>query len=177
MIPPQTETKLHRFERAGLGLAPFRCIGIESRVGPIDLGNGHFVGAPGQPMGTCAYCGTGIADCRIILSADKKRFIVGNECVAHTADKALISESKRFTRERDRAKRLDKMKRDEEVLKGVLADPSSREGLNALPHPVEYMAERGHTLLGYIEFMRQSAGASGMARAVRICRKNLPAKE
>ena len=30
----------HPFERAGLGKAPFRLVGVERRVGPINLGGG-----------------------------------------------------------------------------------------------------------------------------------------
>lgn len=83
-----TALREHPFQAAGLGLAPFRCIGHEHKVGPLRYpgpdGTTLEIGAPGQPMGTCDYCGTGIADCYVIKSRDGKRFIVGSDCVART---------------------------------------------------------------------------------------------
>lgn len=88
---------LHPFEAAGLGLAPFRFVGYSHSVGPITTqiapGIEVQVGAPGQPMGTCAYCSRGIAHLYHIKSSDEKRFIVGCDCVAKIgrADNALLT--------------------------------------------------------------------------------------
>ena len=81
---------MHRFERANLGTAPFRVVACEEKRGPIDMGGGLTVGAPGQPMGCCDYCGTGIVECFTIEGADGRRFEVGNVCVYKTGDKGLI---------------------------------------------------------------------------------------
>lgn len=78
--------RVHPFEKAGLGKAPFRCVGVETKVGPIVTPDGTTIGSPGQPMGSCQYCGTGISDCFWIVSADNKRFYVGCDCVRKTAD-------------------------------------------------------------------------------------------
>ena len=106
----ETSVKLHPFEERGLGKAPFRCVGVERRVGPIKCADGSEIGSPGQPMGSCDYCGTGIADCFEILSGDGKRFIVGCDCVAKAstahADNRLLTDL-----ERQQAK-LNKAKRD-----------------------------------------------------------------
>lgn len=76
-----TEThELHPFERSGLGVAPFRYVSHERKVGPIMVGMSQ-VGAPGQPMGSCQHCGTGIADCFWVESADGKTFYVGSDCI------------------------------------------------------------------------------------------------
>ncbi|MES2155445.1 MAG: hypothetical protein V4510_09955 [bacterium] len=97
---------LHAFEKSGLGRAPFKFIGCEERRGPMLLGvkNGveMWAGAPGQPMGTCAHCGTGIAVCCTIESADGKRFIVGNVCVNKTGDKGLIKTTRKAINQRNR---------------------------------------------------------------------------
>ena len=85
------EKQLHPFEDAGLGVAPFRFVGVENRVGPISLGNGVTVGAPGQPMGVCDYCSQGIKECCIIQDSTGKTFVVGNVCVGKTC-------SEKFTR-------------------------------------------------------------------------------
>ena len=55
---------MHVFEKAGLGIAPFKFIGMHIDVGPHrytdEFGVTTEVGSPGQPMGTCSYCGAGI---------------------------------------------------------------------------------------------------------------------
>lgn len=71
----------HPWEVAGLGKYPFRVVGVFENRGPIHMPDGTMVGAPGQPMGTCDYCGNGIAECWSIKAADGKRFIVGCDCV------------------------------------------------------------------------------------------------
>lgn len=98
---------IHPFEVAGLGRAPFRLVGFERKVGPIKLACGTEVGSPGQPMGTCDFCGTGIADCYQIRSADLKTFVVGCDCVMklEREDNRLVSEVKRKKLALDRAKR------------------------------------------------------------------------
>lgn len=84
--------KIHKFEEAGLGKAPFQVVGVHEERGPkvtyID-GIRCESGAPGQPVGTCDYCGTGIADCYEIRSSDGKEFVVGSDCVAKTGDAGL----------------------------------------------------------------------------------------
>lgn len=83
---------IHVFEAAGLGKAPFRVLGVECKVGPIRYERNGVevqVGSPGQPMGCCAYCFTGIMECWSIRSADGKVFDVGCECVRKTGDAGL----------------------------------------------------------------------------------------
>src|SRR5689334_12559868 len=100
-------TWTHPFEKAGLGVAPFQCIGHQRRVGPIPGPGGTEIGAPGQPMGTCDYCGTGIADCYVIRSSNGETFIVGSDCVARVGaeDPKLYGEVKVVRRGVERAKR------------------------------------------------------------------------
>ena len=85
---------VHIFTRSGLGLAPFRCIGVFQDIGPKTLADGSQVGSEGQAMGSCAHCGTGIADCYQIQSADGKTFSVGSSCVEKTGDAGLIKSYK-----------------------------------------------------------------------------------
>lgn len=94
--------KIHPFESAGLGLAPFRFLGMTENV--IRHADGHC-----QPGGHCHYCYTGIKyECNI-GSSDGKTFIVGTDCVRKLGrnDNKLISDV-----EREVAK-IEKAKRDE----------------------------------------------------------------
>ena len=90
----QDQVGMHVFTRSNLGSAPFRCVGVFQQVGPIVLSDGTQVGSPGQAMGVCAHCGTGIADCYQIKSADGKVFVVGSSCVEKTGDAGLIKSYK-----------------------------------------------------------------------------------
>tara|TARA_R110002126_G_scaffold226772_7_gene371470 strand:+ start:156 stop:683 length:528 start_codon:yes stop_codon:yes gene_type:complete len=90
----QDQVGMHVFTRSKLGSAPFRCVGVFQQVGPIVLSDGTQVGSPGQAMGVCAHCGTGIADCYQIKSADGKTFVVGSSCVEKTGDAGLIKSYK-----------------------------------------------------------------------------------
>jgi hypothetical protein len=89
---------MHPFEKAELGKAPFRFVGSVTRIGPIYLADGITqIGAPGQPMGTCKYCGQGIALCMRIKSADGNVFEVGIDCVEklYRPDNATITDADR----------------------------------------------------------------------------------
>lgn len=137
--------RVHVFERAGLGKAPFRFIRVERRVGPLDMGNGCFVGAPGQPMGTCQYCGEGIAECCVIRSADGREFVVGNVCVGKTGDAGLRKVVAAAVREhrREAQARRDNAKID--AARERVQDPKVRAHLASFPHPYADRAAKGMT--------------------------------
>ena len=64
----------HKFELAGLGLAPFRFIGAnEKRITYPD--------GSSKAGSSCDYCATGIALECWVESADGKRFKVGCNCI------------------------------------------------------------------------------------------------
>lgn len=127
------EGTVHKFERAGLGKAPFHFIRFETRVGPIRYPDGTEVGAPGQAMGTCDYCGTGIADCYVIRSSDGQEFIVGSTCVGKTGDKGLVNMVKR---EANRIKQKRTREREEKRIAAAREIfPQVREAMATAPHP------------------------------------------
>lgn len=80
------QVTLHPFEDAGLGLAPFRFVGINKNL---------YSACPGhsQPGGTCAYCGQGILYECVIKSHDGQTFTVGQDCVRkiHREDNRLAT--------------------------------------------------------------------------------------
>lgn len=161
------EHELHKFEKAGLGKAPFRIMGHEEKRGPIDLGNGLTVGSPGQPMGTCDFCGTGIVDCFRIASSDGKTFIVGSVCVEKTGDKGLMKIVKSEISRKQTAQRHAREAEKIIVLQAKLADPVIRESLSAVDHPLRWRQAQGDTLLDWAEWMMANSGNSGKMAVFR----------
>lgn len=168
----------HPFEH--LGPAPYRILGVEIRRGPIKLPNGSQVGAPGQPMGTCHHCGTGIAEIWTIRSADGKTHEIGNICIAKAGkdygDKPLLDEHRRIKLERDREKRAAKAEAESAELDALLEDQAVRAELQAKPHPRGFTdRETGAamTLLDWVTWMADNAGAAGRGKTLRALRKEL----
>lgn len=107
--------KAHPFELAGLGLAPFRCVGVASipspsmaEQNPAAYQNAMRDMPRGYGIGSCAFCGMPLIHNFLINSADGHKFVVGSECVAKTRDKGLGQVVKvqiaRMRREANRAK-------------------------------------------------------------------------
>lgn len=151
----------HRFETAGLGKAPFRVLGVEVRVGPIRYPNGLEVGAPGQPMGCCQYCGQGIAECWMIGSSDGKTFMVGCDCVRKTGDAGLRSAMAPHLKAKRAKAAKARLDRAEAAL--------PVDALRAKPHP----HIPGKTLLDYVDYLLERGGQAGRTRACRIIEANL----
>jgi hypothetical protein len=120
---------MHKFEEAGLGLAPFRVVGWSREVGPKNLGNGMSIGAPGQPMGTCDYCGQGIAICVQVKSADGRRFVVGCDC-AKKCDDETNTATTAVKRIQAEIRREAKAKKDAEKRAAIEADIQAQRDRN-----------------------------------------------
>ncbi len=152
--------KVHVFESAGLGKAPFTWVGYhEERGGKVTEINGVTVtvGAPGQPLGTCAFCGTGIAICCEIVSADGKSFVVGSDCVLKTGDKGLkvqVDEMKAT---------MNRKKQDATIAANLQWVEQNREKLAALPYGK-------YSLLESIEWFYKNAGRFGKLRIVKAAK-------
>lgn len=78
------DNKIHTFEQAGLGKAPFACVAVFTGNALVDPEH------PLVPVTSCQYCYTVIANCFRIESSDGKSFIVGCDCVKKTGDKGLV---------------------------------------------------------------------------------------
>lgn len=171
---------MHPFEKSGCGVAPFRCIGSERRIGPITLmgANGEptglTVGAPGQPMGTCDHCGTGIADCYTIRDGKGHQFIVGSSCVRQ----AYSSEDGKTELDRQLAasfrRQLTKMNHARDDVKANKAwalFESNRAHFDALPHP--HIARQNDSFSDYVLWMWAHSGRAGKIKVARMIEKNL----
>lgn len=156
--------KIHPFEARNLGLAPFTCVGHYEDRGPHYLPCGSMVGAPGQPMGTCQYCGNGIANCFRIRSADGKEFIVGSDCVAKTnkdaattaEQRALVLSVNKVVKDRQRAARKAAELRKLDTAREWF--DANRATLEATPSRVR----EGSTLWDQVEWYRRNAGTKGI---------------
>lgn len=158
------EHTIHKFEEAGLGKAPFRVVGVEILRGPLPIldpktgqHTGGYSGSPGQPMGCCRYCYTGIAECWWVESADGKRFMVGNVCVGKTGDRGLKKQMAPLKRELSH-------KRDDARIataQAALQDEAIRAAVQAEDSPNPWRAEKGESLLDHVEWMFEHAGRPG----------------
>jgi hypothetical protein len=124
------EVGVHVFQRAGLGNAPFRCIGFDECV--ITHPDGTT-----QAGGSCDYCGTGIRYTCVIRSHDGRTFKVGTDCVAKTYDAGLIRSYKNNPAVRA-AKRAKAQAKDDAVIaewNALFNDPAVVAKLTAVMVP------------------------------------------
>jgi hypothetical protein len=109
------ETALHAFEKAGLGTAPFYCVGMCEIPSPsLAAANptAYRMALADLPRdlscGSCAYCGMGIKYNFIVKGATGRRFVVGSECVNRTGDAGLVktvkAERSRIAKEKREAR-------------------------------------------------------------------------
>lgn len=165
------DNTIHVFERAGLGKAPFHIVGVQERRGPITIleknGCAFQVGAPGQPMGTCKFCGQGIAVCWSIRSADDRVFEVGSDCVFKTGDAGMRKVINAHAREADAAARKRRALQKHVALSAIRTNHETT--LQALPHPVI----SGKTLADYVDWMLAHSGDAGVARALKLVRSKI----
>jgi hypothetical protein len=159
-----TATQMHSFEKAGLGLSPFRYVGMEHQE--IEYGQ-RVIGSVGgcsittKPGGTCAYCGQYIVNMFQVESADGKRFHVGCDCIEKVGDAGLI---KLVAAD---LKKLKAQREADRIVRAKSALPKAY-GLTNQPHPNGYMAEQGKTLRDYCEWLMTHSGTAGKLRAARM---------
>ncbi len=159
MITIETDTKVHIFEAAGLGKAPFSYVGMEEKA--HSLGNGHS-----KAGGTCDYCGASIRYCFNIRSSDGKKFHVGCDCVLKTDDtglrKVVTAEKRKLEAAKKRQLRINAHK----YVADALADLDARAVMADEPHPYAkpggYFQDR--SFLDYAEFTLVNGGLTGIKK-------------
>jgi len=117
--PEVMEKKIHVFENAGLGSAPFKFVGVYSipspslaEHNPTAYNNQLRMMPPGYGCGACSYCGMPIMHNYLINSADGRKFAVGCDCVQKTGDAGLIDAAKAAKRKAEREAREAKREAD-----------------------------------------------------------------
>jgi hypothetical protein len=160
-------TKVHVFETAGLGKAPFKFVGYyvdRGRTYTTPQGLTVTVGAPGQPTGTCDYCTKNIAHCFQIESADGKKFVVGSECVMKTGDAGLKGEVNKVKTI------LQHNKQDEIIQNNWVWVEANKSELEKMPsHTVR------HSMYSMIVWYYKNAGRAGKIRIVKVAMKAMEA--
>lgn len=158
--PPPAGT--HPFERAGLGRAPFRFIGMTREVYQA------CADAPMQPGAACEYCGQGIMYVCMIEDATGRKFKVGSDCVEKTYGHGSSIQNKA---EQDR-KRLEaeakarRLAERVERAKAILIEHPRL--LTDEPHPYAASNQSHWTLRDRVEWLFANAGARGRTQACQI---------
>lgn len=158
-------TKVHKFELAGLGTAPYAYLGIRENM--------FKAGDVIKPGGSCDYCGAGIRYEYWLRGADGRTFKVGSDCVLKTcSDRALIvavktEEQKRQAEKREAKRRATFERQQVEIDAAVARLPEVADRLRAEPHPNAgpYFADK--TRLDWIEWMLAHAGQAGRLTVAR----------
>lgn len=168
------DNRVHVFETAGLGKAPFKFVEVRELRGPLKImdknGNwtGEESGSPGQPMGCCKFCSQGIAICCFIESADGKRFMVGSDCVEKTGDRGL-GKVKTVVAQYKREQSLAKERvRVAQLALRLSGDADLRALLSSKPHPQQWRRDEGESLLDSVEWFMANAGHTGKLKMVRM---------
>lgn len=156
------KSSTHKFESAGLGVAPFKCVGVFEKFYQASPDS------PRQAGGLCDFCGTGIVVHCQIVSADGREFVVGNECVRHTYDATLISEAKVLVNARKRELRHERESARINAAKEKLSDVRVKFALRAEPHPDARRAANGSTMLDMVNWFFANAGNKGKIEVSKI---------
>jgi hypothetical protein len=163
-----TAIKIHCFEAAGLGKAPFRYTGMvyqDMAYGQrkVNIGGVECLTKPG---GSCAYCGTYIVNMFNVESADGNRFHVGCECIRKTGDAGLIQKVDRDVKEFERKKRA--AKKSAKIAKDREFCQAAQIGLLAqFPHPSSHFAAEGKTLFDWAKWMMDQGNWMSLAATIR----------
>ena len=152
-----TVEKIHAFEKAGLGKAPFRIIGYERKTYQ------SHPGAPVQVGGSCDYCSTGIIDTFWVKSVDGKEFKVGSSCINKCGDSGLKSSIKKY------ASKIRKEKEQDKINAGLLLleDSEMIKKLESIPHSKEWLSAQGKTKYDEIKWYFDNAGNRGK---LQVCK-------
>ena len=141
--------KIHIFERAGLGVAPFSFSSyFEHKT------------KQGKPGSTCDYCGKSIAIVCIIKDTNGKTFKVGSNCVEKTGDKGMINKAAQSIKEAKRQSDLTKIE----------------DGKKWMEENAKKLSEIQHGKYTLLESMRwyfQHAGVTGKLRIIKFAKNKL----
>ncbi len=161
----EIEKSVHCFEHAGLGKAPFTYVGMIEQnkseslfdSGMVSIGSIGGCSIETKPGGTCDYCGTYIVNMFRVRSSDGKTFKVGCDCIEKCGDEGIIhlvrEDVKKHKKRIADLKKEGKRRADLETL---LLLPKVSGKLAGDPHPSDYFARDGKTMLDYVRWAMSS---------------------
>jgi hypothetical protein len=151
--------RVHVFETAGLGKAPYRFVGNERSIFQAVPGDPN---CPIQPGSSCDFCGQAIMDVYWLKGSDGRRFKVGCDCIGRAGDsglkRAIAPAIRKANHERADA-RIAAAK--------LLLTEDVRAKLATMPHPI-VPAQTDKNLLGYVDWCFKCAGRAGKIKVARI---------
>lgn len=173
-----TTEQIHAFEKAGLGKAPFKYLGLKYQdisYGMLNIkikgANGQMIDAQTTPGGSCDFCGHYILNMFEIESADGIRSKVGCDCILKCGDSGLVKVVKKAVSEAASKKRRDK-KMAVEAENRELCIATDFSQFRLIPHPTAYRAEQGESLADWCEWMLANHNYNTLAATIRKVLKN-----
>lgn len=177
------DNMIHKFEKAGLGKAPFKFVLVQSLPSKTLLDRNPesynnqlrslVKSTSGNVGGCCEYCGMPITECYLIKSSDGNTFFVGCDCVAKTGDAGLVKIANEAKNKLIKAKRHAKEEAEHEEIKTLLHDKANRDYLDSLPHPKGFS---NLTFMDYVTWMYDHSGASGRGKLLKTLKDALAGK-
>lgn len=153
-----TTDSIHPFEQRGLGLAPFRFLGMirqDIAYGEAVIGGRDGFLVTTKPGGTCDYCGAYIRHMYEVGSADGRTFKVGSDCAGKIGGK-VASAVKRAEAARRKQATADALTKLRAELAAALESPDLDPDSDAA---------------SYGRFCLRAAGARGVKAALARLRK------
>lgn len=163
------EPVFHKFEKAGLGLAPFHCVGMSESVYQ------PHPDCPKLPGSTCDYCGNAIMSVFHIRSRDGKNFKVGCDCVMKTEDRGLIREIKSRPEVLAKAREARARKASAVQIELEALIKKHAEQLRLQPHSKGFTDRQTGaplTRLDEVKWLYNQCGAAGRDRLLKNLKKN-----
>lgn len=164
------EAKIHPFESAGFGHAPFTFVGCTRSVFKASPD------APMQPGTSCDYCGTAIMDVYHVRSSNGVTFKVGSDCINKAwadfdeeipvAFRLAIKKVQRAKADAARERRWARTAlRCSLMREFLIAHPAL---MADKPHPTPYRADKGETLHDYLLWCLNSGPESSKTWACQM---------
>ena len=160
--------KKHIYESAGVGIAPYKFVGIWQYPGQAmqeanpEVYNRAMKEAPQTKnhICGCALCGTYIVNNYLVKDGNSDLWAIGSECISKiNGMKEVAAEAKVAKKKIEKAEKRKKAEakefKDTELAKELLADDRIRARLSEQPHPSEHFASQGQTRLDWAEWMME----------------------
>ena len=164
-----SENARHPFERRGLGTPPYTFKGQTEEIFK------PHPDCPAKPGASCDFCGTGIMDVYWFKSANGNTFKVGCDCLVKASKEAedfpLQTLAAKLRRDHNANVRHERESIKKNELNDILVSHS--EEIKRMPHPMDWRAKQGFTLLDYSEWIIKNAGNSGKISLLRKIKKEL----